>query len=139
MFMAAMGAMSASDSVRLDRWLWAARFFKTRRLAVEAVKTGKVSVDGVRAKPARAVKIGQRLVIRKGPVNFEIDIEGLSEQRGPASIAQTLYQETEQSIKAREQQRLEMRSAAAALPRPEHRPERRNRRALAAFKRGRDS
>jgi len=85
------------------------------------------------------VKIGQRLVIRKGPVSFEIDIEGLSEQRGPASVAQTLYQETEQSIKAREQQRLEMRSAAAALPRPEHRPERRNRRALAAFKRGRDS
>ncbi len=134
-----MGAMSAADSVRLDRWLWAARFFKTRRLAVEAVKTGKVSVDGIRAKPARAVKIGQRLVIRKGPVSFEIDIEGLSEQRGPASVAQTLYQETEQSIKAREQQRLEMRSAAAALPRPEHRPERRNRRALAAFKRGRDS
>jgi len=117
-----MGAMSAADSVRLDRWLWAARFFKTRRLAVEAVKTGKVSVDGIRAKPARAVKIGQRLVIRKGPVSFEIDIEGLSEQRGPASVAQTLYQETEQSIKAREQQRLEMRSAAAALPRPEHRP-----------------
>ena len=139
MSMAAMGAMSAADSVRLDRWLWAARFFKTRRLAVEAVKTGKVSVDGIRAKPARAVKIGQRLVIRKGPVSFEIDIEGLSEQRGPASVAQTLYQETEQSIKAREQQRLEMRSAAAALPRPEHRPERRNRRALAAFKRGRDS
>ena len=139
MSMAVMGAMSAADSVRLDRWLWAARFFKTRRLAVEAVKTGKVSVDGIRAKPARAVKIGQRLVIRKGPISFEIDIEGLSEQRGPASVAQTLYQETEQSIKAREQQRLEMRSAAAALPRLEHRPERRNRRALAAFKRGRES
>ncbi len=138
MFMAAMGAMSATDSVRLDRWLWAARFFKTRRLAVEAIKTGKVSVDGIRAKPARAVKLGQRLNIRKGPMTFEIDIEGLSEQRGPAAVAQTLYRETPESLAAREQQRLEMRTAAAALPRPEHRPERRDRRALAAFKRGRD-
>lgn len=136
--MAATGAMSAAESVRLDRWLWAARFFKTRRLAVEAIKNGKVSVDGIRAKPARAVKVGQRLNIRKGPVAFDVDIEGLSEQRGPASVAQTLYRETAESIAQREQQRAEMRTAAAALPRPEYRPERRDRRALAAFKRGRD-
>lgn len=127
--------MSVTDSVRLDRWLWAARFFKTRRLAVDAVKTGKVSVDGVRAKPARAVRIGQRLSIRKGLETFEVDVTALSEQRGPASVARTLYAETPASQAAREHQRLEHRAAAAALPRPEHRPERRDRRALAAFKR----
>jgi ribosome-associated heat shock protein Hsp15 len=73
--------MSAADSIRLDRWLWAARFFKTRRLAVDAIKAGKVSVDGVRAKPARAVKTGQRLDIRKGVVTFSVDVEALSDQR----------------------------------------------------------
>ncbi len=133
--MVATGAMSETDSVRLDRWLWAARFFKTRRLAVEAIKTGKVSVDGVRAKPARAVKLGQRLSVRKGLQTFEVDVEGLSEQRGPAAVAQTLYRETEDSLAARERQRSELKMAAAAQPRPEHRPERRDRRALAAFKR----
>ena len=130
--------MSAADAVRLDRWLWAARFFKTRRLAVDAIKGGKVSVDGARAKPARAVKVGQRLIIRKGPQTFEVDVEGLSEQRGPAPEAQKLYTETAASQTAREQQRAEWRAAAAAQPRPDHRPERRDRRRLASFKRGND-
>ena len=128
--------MSEADAVRLDRWLWAARLFKTRRLSVDAIKGGKVSVDGARAKPARAVKVGQRLIIRKGPQTFEVDVEGLAEQRGPAPEAQKLYTETAASEATREQQRAELRAAAAAQPRPDHRPERRDRRRLAAFKRG---
>lgn len=132
----ATAAMSAAESVRLDRWLWAARFFKTRRLAVDAIKAGKVSVDGVRAKPARAVKTGQRLDIRKGVVTFSVDVDALSDQRGPASVAETLYTETPQSRERRAQQRAELRAASAAQPRPIHRPERRSRRELAAFKRG---
>ncbi|AUB78692.1 RNA-binding protein [Spiribacter roseus] len=125
-----------AESVRLDRWLWAARFFKTRRLAVDAIKGGKVEVDGVRAKPARAVRAGNRLLIRKGPQTFEVDVEGLAEQRGPAPQAQALYTETEASVRARERQRDELRAAAAAQPRPDHRPDRRDRQRLAAFKRG---
>lgn len=136
MCMAAMGAMSSAESVRLDRWLWAARFFKTRRLAIEAVRSGRVSVDGVRAKPARALRPGQRLSIRKGAQDFEVDVLDVSEQRGPAAVAETLYQETPVSAEAREARRAEWRLAAAAQPRPHHRPERRSRRELAAFKRG---
>lgn len=127
--------MNAEVSVRLDRWLWAARFFKTRRLAADAIRAGKVSVDGVRAKPARAIRIGQRVVVGKGPVVFEVDVLGLSEQRGPASVAQQLYAETAESTAKREEQRLTQRASMAAQPRPEHRPERRDRRELAAFKR----
>lgn len=127
--------MNAEVSVRLDRWLWAARFFKTRRLAADAIRAGKVSVDGVRAKPARAIRIGQRVVVGKGPVVFEVDVLGLSEQRGPASVAQQLYAETAESTAKREEQWLTQRASMAAQPRPEHRPERRDRRELAAFKR----
>ncbi len=130
-----MGAM-ADNSVRLDRWLWAARFFKTRRLATDAIKGGKVSVDGVRAKPARAVKGGERVVIAKGLQTFSVDVVDLAEQRGPASVAQNLYAETPESQQARAQKRTELAVAKAAQPRPAHRPERRNRRELAAFKRG---
>lgn len=129
--------MRDQAAVRLDRWLWAARFFKTRRLAAEAIRAGKVSVDGVRAKPARAVRVGQRVAIGKGPTLFEVDVAGLSEQRGPASIAQTLYVETPESVAKREEERLIQRAGLAAQPRPDHRPERRDRRELAAFKRQR--
>jgi ribosome-associated heat shock protein Hsp15 len=125
-----------AESVRLDRWLWAARFFKTRRLAVDAIKGGKVDVDGVRAKPARAVRAGQRLVIRKGPQTFEVAVDGLAEQRGPAPQAEALYTETAASVRERQRQSDERRAAAAAQPRPDHRPERRDRQRLAAFKRG---
>ena len=128
--------MSDAESVRLDRWLWAARFFKTRRLAVDAIKAGRVSVDGARAKPARAIRAGQRLGIRKGPRHFEVDVDGLAEQRGPAAEAARLYTETAASRAAGERQRSELKAAAAAQPRPAHRPERRDRRRLAAFKRG---
>jgi ribosome-associated heat shock protein Hsp15 len=125
-----------SESVRLDRWLWAARFFKTRRFATEAIQAGKITLDGVRGKPGRAVKPGQRLTIRKGAIHFEIEVKGLAEQRGPASVAEALYRETPESLVKRERQRAEWQAAKAAQPRPDHRPDRRDRRRLSAFKRG---
>ncbi|MFP4130105.1 MAG: RNA-binding S4 domain-containing protein, partial [Halorhodospira sp.] len=112
-------------SVRLDRWLWAARFFKTRRQAVEAVQGGKVDVDGGRAKPSRAVRPGDRLTITKGEQRFEVVVQGVAEQRGPAKVAETLYEETEASRQRRQEQAEQRRAAAAAVPRPSHRPGRR--------------
>ena len=128
--------MWEADSVRLDRWLWAARFFKTRRLAIDAIRGGHVQVEGVRAKPARAVKPGQQVVVRKAAQTFEVEVLQVSDQRGPAREAEQLYRETEDSQQRRAGQREAARLAAAAQPRPEHRPERRDRRQLAAFKRG---
>ncbi len=89
-------------SVRLDKWLWSARFFKTRTLAAEAIDTGRVEVNGERAKRSRAITVGDKLRIRKPPFEQVIDVLGESEQRGPASVAATLYSETEESKKARE-------------------------------------
>ena len=91
-----------SDSVRIDKWLWAARFFKTRSMATDAVDGGKVRLNGERIKPARGVKIGDRLDIDNGSTEWEVVVDGLSEQRGSASVAQTLYTETQESIARRE-------------------------------------
>src|SRR5437764_14974830 len=81
--------------VRLDKWLWAARFFKTRALAATAIETGKVEVNGERAKRAKLLQVGDSLRIRLGPYYHVVTVRGLSEHRGPASIAATLYEETE--------------------------------------------
>jgi len=123
-----------TPSVRLDRWLWAARLFKTRSLAAQAVAGGKVHVDGRPAKPARRIAGGERLVVTKGPERPELDVEGLAEKRGPASVARTLYTETPESIERRERHREQRRLAARAAP--ARRPERRDRRRLAEIKRG---
>jgi ribosome-associated heat shock protein Hsp15 len=90
------------DRVRLDKWLWAARFFKTRSLATEAVAGGKVEVNGERAKPAKAVKAGDEIRLRLGPYEHVLIVRQLGERRGPASVAQTLYDETQASREARE-------------------------------------
>ena len=89
-------------TVRLDKWLWAARFFKTRTLAAEVIDAGRVEVNGERAKRSRAITVGDKLRIRKPPFEQLIEVLGESEQRGPASVAATLYSETEESRKARE-------------------------------------
>ena len=91
--------------MRLDLWLWAARFFKTRALAKQAIETGKVDVGGQRAKPSRAVRIGDALVVARGEERFEVEVIGVSDTRGPASIAQGLYRESDASRLAREQAR----------------------------------
>jgi ribosome-associated heat shock protein Hsp15 len=93
-----------SEAVRIDKWLWAARFFKTRSLATDAVDGGKVRLNGDRVKPARAVKVGDTLEIDNGSTEWEVLVKDLSDKRGSAMIAQALYTETEKSIAKRQQQ-----------------------------------
>lgn len=95
--------MNEMTTVRLDKWLWAARFFKTRSLASEAVDTGKVKVGGERVKPARSLRVGDELAIDNGFDTWEVAVLGLSDKRGAASVARLLYRETPASIARREQ------------------------------------
>ena len=95
--------MNDMTTVRLDKWLWAARFFKTRSLASEAVDTGKVKVGGERVKPARSLRVGDELAIDNGFDTWEVAVLGLSDKRGAASVARLLYAETPASIARREQ------------------------------------
>ena len=100
--------------MRLDKWLWAARFFKTRTLAVEAIEGGRVSVNGERAKPAKEVRIGDLISIRRPPFEFVVNVRGLSDKRGPATVAAALFEETEESRARRTVLAAEMKS----LPQP---------------------
>jgi len=86
-----------TDRVRIDKWLWAARFYKTRSLATEAVTGGKVEVNGERAKPARPVRVGDEVVVRQPPFQWQLTVRGLAQRRGPARVAQALYEETVES------------------------------------------
>lgn len=128
--------MGEQDAVRLDKWLWAARFFKTRRLAVEAIDGGKVSVNGGRAKAAKDVRRGFEISVRKGPFEHHVVVKAVSEQRRGAKEAAELYEETPESLQARETLREQL--AAARPVMPEARPNKKERRALSAFKRGQD-
>ena len=121
--------------MRIDKWLWAARFFKTRSLAAAAVDGGHVEVNGERAKPAKQVKEGDELRIRINPYTHVVRVRGLSERRGPASQARELYQETEES--RRERERLAEQRRLAPVPAYEEggRPTKRDRRDLARVKR----
>ena len=120
-----------SDRVRLDKWLWAARFFKTRSLATEAVAGGKVEVNGERAKPAKAVKTGDEVRLRLGPYEHVLIVRQLGERRGPASVAQTLYEETQASRDARERLVAQLKMAPPAFVYEEKgRPTKKDRRDL---------
>lgn len=132
--------MSEPDKIRLDKWLWAARFFKTRGLATEAVGGGRVHVDGARVKPARQISVGQMLEIQKGPYRFTVRIERLIAKRVSATEAQKAYIESEDSIEARRQIQATMRDERmfAQAERPAGRPSKRDRRQLHRFK-GRQS
>jgi len=120
-------------AVRLDLWLWAARFFKTRALAKQAIDTGKVEIDGQRAKPSRGVRIGDALVVVRGEERFEIEVLALSGVRGPASVAQTLYRESESSRLAREQLRALRAAERTGYRAPETKPDKRARRLIRAL------
>lgn len=122
--------------MRIDKWLWAARFFKTRSLATEAVLAGHVQVGGTRVKPAREVRVGDTLEIRRGHLTWTIEVRALAERRGPASEAATLYEETKESQEAREQQRLERRLAQPLGADLGARPTKQDRRRLDALRRG---
>jgi ribosome-associated heat shock protein Hsp15 len=122
------------DKLRIDKWLWAARFFKTRSLAVEAVEAGRVTMNEARLKPAKAIGAGDHLDIRLGQYNFEVEVLALSNRRGPAPEAQKLYRESEAS-RAR---RAEIAANLKALPQPtfKGRPTKRDRRDIERFESG---
>jgi len=125
------------EKLRIDKWLWAARFYKTRSLATEEIGKGRVEVNGHEVKPAREVKVGDTVSMRQGPVSRSVIVKGLSGMRGPAPVAQQLYEETAESLKAREQAAEQRRLA----PEPAHsieqgRPTKRGRRELDDAQRG---
>ena len=119
--------------IRFDKWLWAARFYKTRSLCVQAIDAGQVRVNGDRAKPARAMRVGEAVSIRKSGIVCEVVITALSDRRGNATAAAMLYQETALSVAAREAAHLERRAAELSQPRFAGRPTKRERRKLEDF------
>ena len=123
-----------TNRVRLDKWLWAARFYKTRSLAKTAVGGGKVHLNGSRTKAAKEVVPGDRLTVTRGEVEQTVVVAAVSERRGGASIAATLYEETPESIDNRERRSAERRMRAAGLKVPKSRPNKRQRRALRDLK-----
>lgn len=131
--MSPMHVAPPADAVRLDLWLWAARFFKTRSLAKQAIETGKVEVGGQRAKPSRVVRIGDAMRVARAQETFEIEVRGLSDTRGPAKLAQALYAESEASRLAREQARALRMAGNAGYRAPESKPDKRARRLIRAL------
>jgi len=123
--------------VRIDKWLWAARFFKTRELASKACDMNRIASNGQSAKPAREVRLGDMLRIRNEAGEFEIEVLLLSEQRGPAAVAQTMYRETEESRTLRQKAAEERRLLGPDAFSPPSRPSKRDRRLIHSF-RGRD-
>jgi ribosome-associated heat shock protein Hsp15 len=121
-------------SVRIDKWLWAARFFKTRSLAARACELGRIQSNGQPAKPAREVKIGDMLRISNDGGDFQVEVLQLSDVRGPAAVAQTLYRETEASKEARLKAAAERKAAMQFEPMPTGRPSKRDRRRIIQFR-----
>jgi ribosome-associated heat shock protein Hsp15 len=126
-------ARDEHDGVRLDLWLWAARFYRTRALAKQAIETGKVEVDDQRAKPARMLRGGEALRLARGEELFEVVVLALSDTRGPASVAQALYAESEASRARRDAERASRAAARAGYRAPEHKPDKRARRLIRAL------
>jgi len=120
-------------AIRLDLWLWAARFYRTRTLAKQAVDTGKVDVGGQRAKPARTVRVGDAMRIVRGDETFEVEVLALSDQRGPASVAQTLYAESDESKARRLETIASLRAGRAGYQPPHGKPDKRARRLIRAL------
>ncbi len=122
------------DDVRLDKWLWAARFYKTRTIAKEMIDGGKVHYNGNRTKPNKTVEIGAVIQLRQGNDEKEVQVLALSTQRRGAPIAQTLYEETAESVQKRE--KIALARKMNVMPNPEHRPNKKERRELLRFKEG---
>ena len=128
-----MAGDNTDERVRLDKWLWAARFFKTRSLASDAVSGGKVQVNGSRAKPARPVNTGDKLHIRRGDDEMDIIVRELSTRRGPASVAVLLYEEALESIERRASEAEARKLASLSRPQSDHRPNKQERRKIIRF------
>lgn len=125
------------DKIRLDKWLWCARFYKTRQIAASAVKSGNVQVNGSKAKPSRSISAGDRLIIDKKELVFEVDVSALSATRLSATLAAKLYCETQQSIEKREKQcEIQKLDRLGRIHAPKTKPDKRGRRDRAKFKRG---
>ena len=131
-----MKAQSANEKsgVRLDKWLWAARFYKTRSIAKAMIEGGKVDYNGQRAKTSKEVEVGATIKLRQGNDEKEIIVTALSDQRRGAPEAQLLYQETEKSVKQREAIALVRKANALSMPHPDRRPNKKERRELVKFK-----
>jgi ribosome-associated heat shock protein Hsp15 len=125
-------------SVRMDKWLWAARFFKTRSLAARACELGRIQSNSQPAKAAREVRVGDLLQIKTDNGDFQVKVLLLSEMRGPAAVAQTLYEETEDSLESRIKAAEERKAMRNFAPAPEGRPSKRDRRRIIQFRGGRD-
>jgi ribosome-associated heat shock protein Hsp15 len=121
---------------RIDKWLWAARFFKTRALASKACELGRIRSNGVDAKAAREVRVGDKLFIRNEGGTFEVEVLEVSEVRGPAAVAQGLYRETESSKAARQHEAELRKQMHLIAPQPERRPTKRDRRRIIQFRSG---
>lgn len=130
-----MPAPPAPERVRLDKWLWAARFFKTRALAVEAIDGGKVRVNGDRAKRAKLIHAGDRVEVRSGPYLHTVVVRALAERRGPAAAAAELFAETAESLAERERVAFQLKAAHVLfVPETNERPTKRDRRRLEDFR-----
>jgi ribosome-associated heat shock protein Hsp15 len=125
--------MSDEQRLRIDKWLWAARFYKTRSLAAEAVDGGKVQVNGERVKPAKVLKAGDTLAIRNGHFAWQITVLALSERRGPATEASKLYSESDQSRREREEKSALLKIERQSNPFPGGRPTKKQRRQIIRF------
>ncbi|HCQ8601652.1 MULTISPECIES: ribosome-associated heat shock protein Hsp15 [Klebsiella] len=124
------------EAVRLDKWLWAARIYKTRALAREMIEGGKVHYNGQRSKPGKVVELNATLLLRQGNEERTIVVKGITEQRRPASEAVALYEETAESIEKREKMALARKMNALTMPHPDRRPDKKERRDLMRFKHG---
>ena len=124
------------EAVRLDKWLWAARIYKTRALAREMIEGGKVHYNGQRSKPGKIVELNATLLLRQGNDERTIVVKGITEQRRPASEAVALYEETAESIEKREKTALARKMNALTMPHPDRRPDKKERRDLMRFKHG---
>ncbi len=124
----------SAKQIRLDKWLWAARFYKTRNIARTMIEGGKVDYNGVRAKPSRIVEVGAKVKLLQGNLRKEVEILALSDVRGPAPIAQLLYRETEESVALRTKMQEQIRLNALLSPHPDNRPNKKERRKLLEIK-----
>jgi len=128
----------APSEVRLDKWLWAARFYKTRALAREMIEGGKVHYNGQRTRPSKNVELNAEIILRQGNDQRTVIVKAITDQRRPASEAVLLYEETAQSVENREKLALARKMDALTMPHPERRPDKKERRDLIKFKYGDD-
>lgn len=126
----------AFEGIRLDKWLWAARFYKTRAVAREMIEGGKVHYNGQRSKPSKIVELNAMLTLRQGNDERTVKVLGITEQRRPATEATLLYEETTESVEKREKMALARKMNSLTMPHPDRRPDKKERRDLMKFKHG---